>query len=301
MNDPLAPLSVFGGTGFILGNYRRMFPYPQTYLEERNERIPHCADSLYGISTVSNYAPLNGNLHIDIDTNLTHLMNVLPNVRGRFTFLSSWFIYAGGRPTNCVSGAQEGETGYPLGFYSATKGCAEQLIQSYVATAQAGLVKGPSSYQILRLSNVIGNDPRAGKQKNALEWLLSKVVAHEDVPLYEGDGYRDYLHVEDTCAAINLCLTKAPLNNIINIGRGESHKLEDLILYAIAKVGSRSKVVRVPVPAFHKIVQVEDFWMHTTKLRALGFVPKYSVYQSIDKVLDGLMRDRGDALAEDRA
>lgn len=282
----MSPTSLLGA-GFVGSAYARLYPHDTT-IEPRDALVPTQPDVLYSISTTDNYRPLNGDLHGDIDTNLTHLMNVLPNVRGSFAFLSSWFTYAGGRPTGRASGARESETGRPMGFYSATKACAEMLLQSYVETARAGLIDGPSGYQILRLSNVIGNDPRAGKQKAALEHMLAKAVRGETVEVYEGDCYRDILHVTDTCRGVRLCLERGEPNAIYNVGRGESHKLEDIIHYAIAQTGSRSRIVRVPVPAFHKVVQVPDFFMDTAKLRALGYAPQLTVWQSIDRVLAGL-------------
>lgn len=289
-NDYNLSLSLFGGTGFILSTYKRMYPN-ECIVESRGEVVPTCRDVLYGISTVSNYNVLKSEtLKLDVQTNLLHLLDVLPNVKGRFTWLGTWFQYGfndwGHHP---AWRAKESHLCNPTGLYSASKTCAEQYIKSYCATVKAGLVEGPSSYQILRLSNVIGNDPRAGKQKNALEWLLSKVIANEDVPIYEGDNYRDFLHVHDACRAINLVVETGLDNEVYNIGRGESHKMEDLIQYAIDKVGSSSKIVRVPVPSFHQVVQVPNFFMDTGKLRALGFEPKYSIWESVDKVLEGII------------
>lgn len=287
-----ASISLFGGTGFILGRYAQLYP-EDTVIEPRDALVPTQKDVLWGISTTTNYAPLDGDLEVDIATNLTHLARRLPHIRGQLCFLSSWFVSGqndwGHHPT---WRAKETHLCNPNGWYSATKLAAEHLIRSYVETVAAvpDKVAGPSAYRILRLSNVIGNDPRAGRQKAALEWLLGLVISHQDVPLYESDGggVRDILHVDDTCRAIRLCIEKGDLNTIYNIGRGESHRMEDLIQYAIQQTGSRSKVVRVPVPPFHRVVQVPRFYMDTAKLRALGFEPTYSIQQSVDRVLAGL-------------
>jgi len=284
-----ATLSLMGN-GFIGSTYARLNG-AAVCVELRDVTSSQCDDVLYTRSTTTNYLPLQGDFHTDIDTNLYHLAEVLPNVRGRFVYCSSWFVYGfnnwGHHP---AWRAKEDHLCDPNGYYSITKLAAEKLIRSHVQTAQAGLIRGPTSYQILRLSNVIGNDPRAGKQKNALEYLLSLVVANKEVPIYEGTNYRDYLHVEDTCAAIKCVMDKGLPNQIYNVGRGESHKLEDIIQYAIDKVGSSSKIVRVPVPPFHQMVQVPNFFMDIGKLRALGFEPRYTIWESVNKVLDGLTK-----------
>jgi dTDP-glucose 4,6-dehydratase len=141
------------------------------------------------------------------------------------------------------------------------------------------------SYQILRLCNVVGNDPRANSQKNALEMILTKIVKNEPVQVYQGDNYRDFLHVDDVCRAINLCINKGPVNGVINIGRGESYRIIDLVEYAKQKVKSSSKIEIIPAPPFHKVVQVENFFMDTAALNTLGFIPSLSISETVDKIL----------------
>lgn len=290
-------LSVMG-VGFVGSAYCRLYP-DETFPELRASLVSREEDVLFTRSTVSNYNVLKPEtLKLDVQTNLEHFLDVLPNVRGTFNHISSWFVYgrAPGEVCNWAAPAMwrdEYDECWPTGFYSITKRASEQLLQSYCATVQAGLVKGPSSYRILRLCNVMGNDLKAGKQKNALEYLLQKVVCGEDVSVYEGDNYRNHMHVNDVCRAIHLVLEKPQtLNSITNIGAPESVKLIDLITHAINVTGSKSKIVHVPVPAFHKIVQVPDFWMNTNRLQSLGFKPEMDAFQAVDKVLEGIYKDR---------
>lgn len=282
------------GVGFVGSNYCRLYP-DETTPEPRAALVPSNQDVLFTRSTTHNYNVLKPEtLKLDVETNLSHLLDVLPNVGGSFAFLSSWFTYGkggfnSGETWGVGGGARENDGCHPTGLYSITKRAAEEVLQSYWETVQAGLVKGPSSYRILRLCNVIGNDPKAGKQKNALEFLLRKVVNNEDVQIYEGDNYRNYLHVNDVCRAIHLCLEKEEtLNDITNIGAPESVRLIDLITYAIQKVGSKSQITRILVPPFHKIVQVADFHMNTNKLKSLGFVPEMDAFQAVDEVVKGI-------------
>lgn len=272
-------LSLFGGTGFILNRFAQFYPN-ESHVEPRGTTTPVRDDCLYGISTTDNYWPIKGDRERDIDTNLRHLVRVLPNVKGSFSFLSSWFTYAGGVETTPTRGARESDNGRPIGYYSATKLCAELLVESECRTRGV-------PFRILRLCNVIGGDPRAGKQKNALEHMLRQVVRGDEVTLYTGDCYRSILHVDDVVRAIHLCLERAPQNEIINIG-GPSVRMWDLIQHALAVTGSKSKVTLVAPPRFHQTIQVADFWMDTTKLRSLGFVPDMDAYQAVERVLANL-------------
>jgi len=169
----------------------------------------------------------------------------------------------------------------PKGFYSITKKAAEDLTESFCRTFHR-------NYRILRLCNVIGGDAGAGKKKNALEFLISNIVKNEPIDVYKGDNYRNFLHVEDVCAAMKLVTEQGKLNSIYNIGAEDSTKLMDIVDYVIKKTGSKSKITYIDVPEFHQIVQSSNFFMDCEKLRYLGFKPKYTTEQAIDKILENL-------------
>lgn len=267
-------LSVFGGTGFIGGRY--CYRNQDTIVIDRESNTPLSKDALYLISTTHNYN-VNTDVHLDINTNLNKLMDVLPNVDGTFNFISSWFVYGKGYGNQHLP-AHEYAYCNPTGFYSITKKAAEDLIVSYCETFG-------KSYRIMRLCNVIGGDPKAGKQKNALEYILQKIVNNETVEIYTGDNYRNFLHVDDVCDAIKLVTEEGKYNDIYNIGSHNSERLIDIVQYAKEKVNSESRIKLVAPPRFHTIVQSTDFFMDCKKLRGLGFVQKYSMYDTIDQIL----------------
>ncbi len=267
------------GNGFIGARYREL--YPDTALEPRNGLVPSRKDVLYSISTVHNYHAADGDLERDIDTNLRHLVRVLPNVCGTFTFLSSWFTYAGGRPSTPQEPARETDNGRPIGFYSASKLCAELLVESYCRSNNI-------PFRILRLGNVIGGDPKADKRKNALEWMINRVAAGEDVDLYTGDNYRNVSFVDDICRGIHLAIERGDINTIYNVGNTHSARMFDLIQHAKTITGSNSRINLIAPPRFHSTIQTSDFWLDTTKLRSLGFTPDMNPYQAVERVLANL-------------
>ncbi len=277
------PKTSIMGMGFIGSRYHQLYP-DETTPEPRDTVLPTEANVLFTRSTTSNYAPTRGDLHVDIDTNLTHLMDVLPYVKGEFSFLSSWFCYGRTAGVNSLYPACESDPCDPNGFYGITKLAAEKLTRSYCQ------MQG-SPYRILRLCNVIGNDPRASKTKNALEMMLAKVARGEDVELYTGDAYRAVMHVDDVCRAIHLCLsTDKTLDSITNIGPTSSTRMFDLLQHALHVTGSKSRVTLVAPPRFHQLVQVDSFHMCTTKLRGFGFVPEMDAYQAVERVIANMTR-----------
>lgn len=263
------------GAGFIGSHYATI---DDCVINDRNDLVPKANKIFYLISTVDNYN-VKTNPYIDIETNLTTLIRVLENCRNlqnvEFNFASSWFVYG-----DVNSDASEDSYCNPKGFYSITKRTAEQLLISYCQTY--GI-----KYRILRFANVLGNgDKKVSAKKNALTYLVRKLIAGEEVNLYDGGQfYRDYIHVDDLCDAVKLVLECGELNTIYNIGTGVPVVFRDAIEYVIKKVNSKSKVVEIEQAPFHKIVQNKSFYMNCSKLQQLGFTAKYSMNDILDDLI----------------
>lgn len=264
------------GHGFIGKHYSAMYP---CIVNDRNDLIPKSDEVLYFISTTDNYN-VHNNPYIDIETNLTTLIRVLENCRKRahpttINFASSWFVYG--------HGVNVAEDAYcePQGFYSITKRAAEQLLISYCKTF--GL-----NYRIMRIANVIGlGDKRASLKKNALTGLLQRLYRGEEVNIYHGGEFlRDYIDVRDLVNAINIVCTRGEFNTVYNIGTGQPTRFIDAINYIVEQTKSTSKINFVDASDFHKIVQTKSFSMNCDKIIKLGFAPKYSVYDTIDTLIE---------------
>lgn len=269
-------IDLFGGTGFVGGNYKRMFP-ELTNVHEREDDIPVFKDVLYMISTTSNYNVFD-DVYVDVSTNLTKMLKVLSNCKDRdivFNFVSSWFVYGG-----VDLPAREESYCNPKGFYSITKKCAEDLLISYCQTF--GI-----KYRILRLCNVYGpGDSGVSSKKNALQYLINKIKAGEPIGLYHGGEFvRDYMHVSDVCRAINLCVSCSAVGEIINIASGIPQNFREIIDFAMIETGSKSEVASIDASDFHKTVQVRDMYLDCSKLRGLGFRPQVSIEQGIRDLL----------------
>ncbi len=274
-------ISVFGSTGFIGSNFCKL--YPNEVKEIRRDFYkPETNNILYLISTNHNYNVFT-NPFLDVDTNLTVLIKTLENCKDKenlvFNFVSSWFVY--GKTDDLP--ANENSVCNPKGFYSITKHTAEQLLTSYCETF--GI-----NYRILRLCNVYGEtDSGVSKKRNALQYMIGELAEGRDIKLYDaGENIRDFLYVEDVCEAIKLCVDSAPLNEIINIGSGNPYKFKDMMLYAKEALSSEGSLTPCEPPDFHKTVQVKDMYLDVTKLKNLGFVPKYNIWQGLDKIIENV-------------
>lgn len=275
-------ISVFGGSGFVGSNFISMFKDECTKISRENN-TPQTQNILYFISTVDNYN-IYTDPYLDIDTNLTKLIKVLEECRklGKdvvFNFISSWFVY--GKITAIP--ATEDTVCNPTGFYSITKYAAEKMLASYCDTF--GI-----KYRILRLTNIIGpGDKKVSKKKNAIQYMIGCLKNNEPINIYDGgSNIRDFMDVEDCCRAIKVCLDTAPLNEIINISNSEPKTIGEIINYAKEKLNSKSIVQSIPAPEFHKVVQIKNIWLDNKKLLSYGYIPKTSVFESVDRILEAL-------------
>ena len=273
-------ISIFGGNGFIGSKFCELYKN-QIVKIDKNDYIPKTNNILYLISTVDNYN-IHTNLHIDIDTNLKVLMNVLENIPKNtdtvFNFISSWFVYG---QNNEIPFREDYSKCNPSGFYSITKHCAEQLLISFCETFNI-------KYRIFRLANVLGEgDMKISKKKNALQYLIKQITENKDVELYYGGQVlRDYIYVDDVCNAMKHCMDNAPYNQIINIGSGEPFVFINLINKAIEYSKSKSKIIHIEPTNFHNIVQVRHSYLDIKKLSSYGYKNQFSIDSIINKLVD---------------
>jgi nucleoside-diphosphate-sugar epimerase len=252
-------ISVFGSTGFIGSNWTKMYP-DISFPEERDSLIPKYDKILYLRSTVSNYNVF-ADPSLDVSTNLLLFTKTLDNTSKNceFNLISSWFV----------------ETG--MGFYSITKRAQEELLESYSKTFDR-------KYKIIRLSNVISGDSKANKKKNALEHMINEIKNNKDIEIYEGTNFRNFINVSDCCRAIKLILDKGENGQKYNVGDLQSYRIQDLLEYCIDKTKSKSKISIVPIPRFHSLVQCQNYWMETEKLKKLGFKAEKTIWQTLDEI-----------------
>jgi len=264
-------ISVYGGTGFIGGIFCQTYP-EETVIIPREERKPQSNNILYFLSTTSNYNVFQ-DLHVDIDTNLNILMEVLEYCKDNdviFNYMSTGFVYG-----NDIINAKETDYCDPRGFYSITKRSAEQLLVSFCETFGV-------KYRILRGTNTYGHDKTKSCKKNVLGHMVNLLKEDQEIILYDnGKYYKDYMHVEDVARAIKTVLDKGEVNMIYNIGTGHTRLYREIIYMAKDMLSSESKIVPVDTPDFYKKVQAKNFTLNVDKLYSLGFRHRISVEEGL--------------------
>lgn len=176
-----------------------------------------------------------------------------------------------------------GETGYfteesqiaPNSPYSASKASSDMLVRAYHETYGMNI-------NITRCSNNYG--PYHFPEK-LIPLMITNGMDGEDLPIYgDGKNIRDWLHVTDHCAAIDLVLHKGKAGEVYNVG-GHNERTNNEIVQII--------VEKLNLPK-ERIKYVEDRLGHDrryaidpTKLEnELGWKPKYTFDTGIVETID---------------
>jgi|HubBroStandDraft_6_1064221.scaffolds.fasta_scaffold220210_1 dTDP-glucose 4,6-dehydratase len=244
-------LFVTGGAGFIGSNFiRHILAAGQEYSVVNFDKLTYAGNlaNLASLIANPNYQFVRGDIcdansveatmdgceavvhfaaesHVDrsiyeparfIETNVTGTMILLEIARRigvkRFLHISTDEVY-GDLPPEVL--AFESSPLRPSSPYSASKGAADLLVNSYVRTYNFPAL-------ITRSSNNYG--PFQFPEK-FLPLLIANALGDKALPIY-GDGLqqRDWLHVEDNCRAILAVLERGRIGEVYNIG---GHYVED--------------------------------------------------------------------------
>lgn len=122
----------------------------------------------------------------------------------------------------------------PNNPYSATKASSDLLVQAYYETFQLPLIT-------TRCSNNFGPFQHIEK---FIPTIIYKAFYNRKIPLY-GDGLqiRDWLFVEDHCAAIALILEKGKYGEVYNIGGGNERTNIDVSMKILDIMGKPQNLV----------------------------------------------------------
>jgi dTDP-glucose 4,6-dehydratase len=228
-----------------------------------------------GVTAIVNFAAQS---HVDqsitaplmfTDTNVrgTHaLLEVARELGLRFHQVSTDEVY-GDVPAG--ERRAEGDALAPRSPYSASKAAADHLVLAYHTTY--GL-----EVTVTRGSNTVG--PYQYPEK-VLPLFATSVLRGEALPLY-GDGLqqRDYMQVQDHCAAVATVLRSGQPGEIYNVGTGTELSNLDLAYAVLDTLGGDRRLIRhvMDRPGHDRRYAVD-----TRRLRALGWQPAFTPLQAV--------------------
>jgi dTDP-glucose 4,6-dehydratase len=150
----------------------------------------------------------------------------------------------------------------PSSPYSAAKAAGDLLVPAFVRSfgVDAAVTRGSNTY-----------GPNQYPEK-FIPLFTTNALDGEPLPLY-GDGrqIRDWLHVEDHCAGIELVLREGRAGEIYNVGGGDERENIEVAERIVELTGAdRALLRRVHDRAGHD----RRYSLDTAKLRALGWAPE---------------------------
>jgi len=210
----------------------------------------------------------------DIEANTKSTLFILEKIRVsglkcRF-ILGSTFIVIG-KPKKLP--VNEETPCHPTTIYGANRLASEHYCQIYHNVYGLDTV-------VFRITNSFGPREKHTPSKNAINYLIYKAYKGEEVTLFnKGRMYRDLIYVSDVISAITLILKKGKPGNIYWISSGVK-----LWFYQLGRMLGNitdADIKYVNSPAYTKKVDVGNFVVDNSKLRALGWKPKTTVQQGV--------------------
>ncbi|MGG1071857.1 dTDP-glucose 4,6-dehydratase [Priestia megaterium] len=166
-----------------------------------------------------------------------------------------------------------GETGYfteetpldPNSPYSASKAGADMLVSAYHETFGMNV-------NITRCSNNYG--PYHFPEK-LIPLMVTNAIEGKELPIYgDGKNVRDWLHVKDHCAAIDLVIHKGEPGEIYNVGGHNERTNNEIVHLIVEKLKAPKELIKF---VEDRLGHDRRYAIDPTKLTTeLGWKPKYT-------------------------
>jgi dTDP-glucose 4,6-dehydratase len=156
----------------------------------------------------------------------------------------------------------------PRSVYSASKAGSDHLVRAYYHTHKLPIT----------ISNCSNNYGPYQFPEKLIPLIITRAIMDEELPVYgEGNQVRDWIHVEDHCMGIDLCITKGEIGQTYLFG-GNGEKPNIWIVKKVLEYLNKpeSLIVHVGDRKGHDLRYAIDF---SKSQKDLGYNPTKSVDQ----------------------
>ena len=166
----------------------------------------------------------------------------------------------------------------PNSPYSASKASSDLLVRAYHETYDLPV-------NITRCSNNYG--PYHFPEK-LIPLAISRILNEQKVPVYgDGKNIRDWLHVYDHCAAIDLVMHEGVNGEVYNVGGHNECTNLDVVKTIISTLGKSEELIEFVTD---RLGHDKRYAIDPTKLEKLGWKPTYTfetgIAQTVQWYLD---------------
>lgn len=167
----------------------------------------------------------------------------------------------------------------PNSPYSASKASSDLLVRAYHETYNLPI-------NITRCSNNYG--PYHFPEK-LIPLTISRVLNNEKVPVYgDGKNIRDWLHVYDHCAAIDLVLHKGVNGEVYNVGGHNEKTNLEVVETIIEELGKSDNLIQF---VEDRLGHDKRYAIDPTKLEKLGWKPTYNFETGIAQTIQWYLKN----------
>ena len=215
----------------------------------------------------------------DVDSNTKSTLFILEEIRKkklkcRF-ILGSTFVVIG-RPDKLP--ADEKTPCWPTMVYGVNRLASEHYCKIYHEVYGLDTV-------IFRITNSFGPREQVISTKNAVNFLIYEAFLGNTVTIFKkGKFFRDLIYISDVVSGVKIIMKKGKAGELYWISSGRKTWFHNLGK-SLEKL-TDAKVKFVKEPNYTKKVDVGNFVVNNSKLRALGWKPKISLDQGIKETLE---------------
>ncbi|HPQ79612.1 MAG TPA: dTDP-glucose 4,6-dehydratase [Candidatus Dojkabacteria bacterium] len=163
----------------------------------------------------------------------------------------------------------------PRSVYSASKAASDYLVRAYYNTHKLPIT----------ISNCSNNYGAYQFPEKLIPLAITRAIMNEEIPVYgEGTQVRDWIHVDDHCRAIELCITKGEIGSTYLFG-GNGERQNIWIIKKILEYLNKAEslIVHVGDRKGHDVRYAID---NTNSRKELGYSP--------DKDIEGWLKETVD-------
>ena len=215
----------------------------------------------------------------DIDSNAKSTLFILEEIRKNKlkcrVILGSTFIVIG-RPQKLP--VNEKTPCWPTTIYGVNRLASEHYCKIYHEVYGLDTV-------VFRITNSFGPKEQVISTKNAVNFLIHEAFLGNTITIFnQGKFFRDIIYISDVISGIKTIMNKGQSGQLYWISSSKKvwfHELGKLL----AKL-TNTKVKFVKAPNYTKKVDVGNFVVNNSKLKALGWKPKVNLNQGIKETLE---------------
>ena len=138
---------------------------------------------------------------------------------------------------------------------------------------------------VFRITNSYGPREQIIPNKNAVNFLIHKAFKKEKISIYnKGEFFRDLIYVDDVISGINIIIKKGKSGELYWISSGNKTWFKKFA-ETLQKV-TKCEIDYPKTPNYTKKVDVGNFVVNNSKLKKLGWRPKITINEGIQKTLE---------------